>query len=368
MKRFRGFVIKEFYHIFRDYRTMIILFGLPVIQILLFGYVLTNDIKDARIAIYDKSKDDVTKKITQKILSSGYFLLDKNIYNTNKIEESFSEGRIKQVIIFEDNFAEKLQREGTANIQIIADASEPNTANLLVNYLQGIIMNFVKELNPLAGLPVKITQEVRMRYNPELNVVYMFVPGVVAIILMLISAMITSIAIAREKETGTMEVLLASPLKPLQIIVGKVIPYVVLAFTIAILILLLGHFVFGVPVIGSKILLLGESLLFIIVALSLGILVSTVSKTQQTAMMISLMSLLLPTILLSGFIIPIENMPLILQWLSNIIPAKWFVIIIKNIMIKGTGIAYVWKETLILAGFAVFFITLSVIKFKTRLE
>jgi len=368
MKRFIGFVIKEFYHIFRDYRTMVILFGMPIVQVLLFGFVLTNDIKDAKIAIYDKSKDNVTQKLTQKLLSSGYFILDKNIQTTKQIENAFKEGRIKEVIIYENNFAEKLQRNGKANVQIIADASEPNTANLLINYTQAIIIDYVKEINPLAKLPFQITPEVRMQYNPELNVVFMFVPGVIAIILMLISSMITSIAIAREKETGTMEILLASPLKPFQIIVGKVIPYVVLSFVISILILIIGHFVFEVPLRGNLFLLMGESLLFIIVALSLGILVSTISKTQQNAMMISLFTLLLPTILLSGFMIPTENMPEILQWISQIIPAKWFVIIIKNIMIKGTGIEYVWKETLVLCATATIFIVLSILNFRKRLE
>lgn len=368
MKRFRGFVVKEFYHIFRDYRTMVILFGMPVVQVLLFGYVLTNDIRDAHIAIYDRSGDDVTIRLTNKLLSSGYYLLDKSLNSTEEIDEAFREGRIKIAIIYDDRFEERLQRDGVAHVQIIADASEPNTANLLVNYTQGIIAGFMRDINPEGKVPVQVSAEVRMRYNPELSVVYMFVPGVVAIILMLISALITSIAIAREKETGTMEVLLASPLKPIQIIVGKVIPYVFLSTSIAVLVILLGRFVFGVPLNGSLLLLLAESLLFIVVALSLGILVSTLSKTQQSAMMISLFALLLPTILLSGFIVPVENMPVPLQWISQIIPAKWFLVIIKNIMIKGTGIEYVWKETLILAGTAAVLISLSVLNFKKRLE
>mgnify|MGYP001442383681 CR=1 FL=1 len=368
MNRFLGFIIKEFYHIFRDYRTMIILFGMPVIQILLFGYVLTNEIKDAKIAIYDQSKDNITKKLSSKILSSGYFISENEINNTHDIEEAFKQGSIKIVIIYEAGFADKLNRNGKASVQIIADASEPNTANLLVNYTQGIIADFVKEINPLAVVPMQIKSQVRMRYNPDLNVVFMFVPGVIATILMLICSMITSIAIVREKEAGTMEVLLVSPLNAGHIIIGKVIPYIVLSFSIAMIVLALGNFVFAVPVKGSLLLLLGETLLFIIVALSLGILVSTISKTQQSAMLISLMGLLLPTILLSGFIIPVENMPVLLQWISEIIPAKWFVIILRSIMIKGCSFDYIWKETLILGITALLFIAISVTQFKTRLE
>jgi ABC-2 type transport system permease protein len=206
-----------------------------------------------------------------------------------------------------------------------------------------------------------------MLYNEELKSVFMFVPGTITVLLMLISAMMTSISITREKELGTMEILLASPLKPIQIIVGKVVPYVFISFIIAVIILILGFTVFGMPVQGSLFLLMGECLLFILMALSLGILISTVTQTQQTAMMISMFALMLPTILLSGFIFPIENMPLPLQVFSNVIPPKWFIIIIKNIMLKGVGLGYIWKETLILLGMTLFFIALSVKKFKIRL-
>ena len=215
---------------------------------------------------------------------------------------------------------------------------------------------------------MQIEPEVRMIYNEGMKGVYMFVPGTMALILMLVSAMMTSISIAREKELGTMEVLLVSPLNPAQIIVGKVIPYVLFAFINAITIILLGYFVFGMPLKGSIVLLLAESFLFISMALSLGILISTVSDNQQVAMFISVFALMLPTLLLSGFIFPIENMPVILQWISYAMPPKYFIIIIKNIMLKGTGFMYVWKETLILVGMMLFFIALSVKKFKIRLE
>lgn len=367
MKRFWGFVKKEFYHIFRDYRTMIILFGMPIVQVLLFGFVITNEIKNAKIAIYDKSKDEVTIAISNKILSSGYFILEKNISNQSEIEQSFKEGEIKQVIIFEDNFASRLFKENIAHVQILADASEPNTANLLVNYTNAIIRDYVNKTIEKPQI-MQIVPEVRMMYNENLKGVYMFVPGIMAMILMLVSAMMTSISIAREKELGTMEVLLVSPLKPIQVILGKVTPYFVLSFISGMSILLLGRFVFGVPIHGNAFLLLSITMLFTLLALSLGILISTVSSSQQTAMIISMFALMLPTILLSGFIFPIENMPMPLQIISNIMPPRWFIIILKNIMLKGTGFLYIWKETLILLVMTIFFIVMSAKKYKIRLE
>ena len=368
MKQFFGFVKKEFYHIFRDYRTLLILFGMPIVQLLLFGFALTNDIKNARIAILDHSKDELTEKLTQKILSSGYFLLETNLAGEKEIEPAFRQGEIKLVLIYESGFADKLQTEGSATIQILADASDPNVAKILTNYLMAIIRSFQVEVLGEQAMPLKIIPEIKMLYNSELKSVFMFVPGVITVLLLLILAMMTSISIAREKEMGTMEVLLVSPLKPIQIIIGKVLPYVILSFLIAVIILLIGYFVFAVPIRGSILLLLLYTIIYIVLALSLGIFISTISQNQQIAMLISMIGLMLPTIILSGFIFPIENMPLVLQWLSDIIPAKWFIIVIKAIMLKGVGIGFIWKETIILLGMILIFITLSIKNFKIRLE
>jgi len=368
MNRFLGFVKKEFNHIFRDYRTMLILFGMPVAQILIFGYVVSNEINDIKIAIYDKSKDNVTQEITNKILSSGYFILDRNIVNDSQIEDAFKTGNIREVIVFEPHFAEKLQREGRANIQILADASDANTANIVSNYTTAIIRTYMRNELMNADLPFQIETNVQVLYNKELKGVYMFVPGTMALILMLVSAMMTSISIAREKEMGTMEVLLVSPLRPLPIVLGKVIPYIGLAFVNAVVIIALSYFVFGMPINGSLALLLFETLLFIVMALSLGILISTASKSQMVAMFISMFALMLPTMLLSGFIFPIENMPKVLQWLSSIMPARYYIIIVKNIMIKGSGLMVIWKETLFIVGLTILFLAISVKKFKVRLE
>ena len=368
MKRFVGFVKKEFIHIFRDRRTLLILFGMPVAQILIFGYVVSNEIKEARIAIYDQSKDAVTREITDKILSSGYFRLAKRIEDESQIEETFQKGEIKEIIVFGPHFDEKLNQENSAQVQILLDATDANMANLLQSYTAGIISDYSKNIGvDNAQLPVIQTRP-RMLFNNELKGVYMFVPGTMALILMLVTAMMTSISITREKEMGTMEVLLVSPLKSIQIIAGKVMPYVSLAFLNGIVILALGYFVFDMPVHGNIILLLAETLLYIVMALSLGIFISTVSPTQQVAMFVSMFALLLPTMLLSGFIFPVENMPWPLQWLSTIIPARYFIILIKNIMIKGTGLLFIWKETLILLLMTLIFIGLSIRNFKIRLE
>jgi ABC-2 type transport system permease protein len=368
MNRFISFVKKEFYHILRDPRTLLILLGIPVAQILIFGFVISTDIKDVHIAVYDQAHDEVSREITHKILSSGYFVLDHFIDHPSQIEESFRKGNVREVVVFEPGFANKLQRESRADMQIIVDASDANTANLIANYTQSIINDYILKLNMDTHLPLQIIPEVRMLFNEEMKGVYMFVPGTMALILMLISAMMTSISIAREKEFGTMEVLLITPLKPIQIILGKVTPYVALAFMDAVLIILLGVFVFKMPILGSKVLLFSVALLYILMALSLGILISTLVKTQQVAMFISLIGLLLPTMLLSGFIFPIENMPLVLQWLAAIMPPKYFIIMIKDIMLKGVGLAFIWKEVLFMFAFTVFFIVLSVKKFKMRLE
>ncbi len=364
-----AFIKKEFLYIFRDYRTMLILFGMPLAQILLFGFAITNDINNAHIAVLDNSKDVVTRQITRKLLSSHYFILDRYLSSYDEIKPAFRRGDIKEVVVFPNDFAKKIKTEGKASVQLIMDASDPNTANILNAYTSGIINTFVfQNLTGTQKIPLHINVESTMLYNRELKSVFMFVPGIITVILMLVSAMMTSITIVREKELGTMEALLVSPVKPGIIILGKVVPYVVLSFVNLIIILLLSQFVFGMPIRGSVLLLLGESLLFLVMSLSLGILISTASKTQQQAMMLSMFVLLLPTILLSGFIFPIANMPVVLQLLSDIMPGKWFIIILKSIMLKGNGIQYFWKETLIIFGMTVLFIVMSIRRFQIRLE
>ncbi len=368
MKRFGGFIIKEFLHIFRDKRTLLILFGMPVAQMMLFGYVITNEIREVRFAVLDHSHDQNTRDIVDRITASSYFRLETVLSSDEEIAGCLREGKVKMVLVFDRDFASNMEREGKASVHVITDASEANTASIIYSYAAGIIQDYSRKSAAPASPSSQLTISPRMMYNENLEGVYMFVPGTMAMILMLISALLTSISIVREKEQGTMEVLLVSPLKPVQIILGKVTPYVVLSLINAVSIIALGYFVFGLPVAGSLLLLIAECMLFIMTALSLGILISTATSSQQTAMMISMLALLLPTILLSGFIYPIENMPQFLQWLSVIMPPKYFIIIVKNVMLKGTGLEYVWKETLILAGMTLFFLGLSARKFKVRID
>ena len=369
MKRFLGFVKKEFLHIFRDFRTLIILFGIPVAQILIFGFVVSTDLKNAQVAFLDLSKDEMTQKVSDKICSSGFFRRGETLLNYNDIDKVLRKNKIKAVIIFEKDFGRKLISEGNAAISIITDGSEPNMATLITNYISAIVTDFNREMaGSQAVSTLRVQPEVRMFYNPSLKGHFMFVPGVITLIMTLICALMTSITITREKEFGTMEVLLVSPLKPLQILLGKVAPYFLLSFINIIMILLLSWLVFGLPIKGNLLLLLAECMLYILMSLSLGILISTVSKTMQQAIFISLVGMMLPTVLLSGFIFPIENMAKIYGWVSAILPPRYFIVIIKNIMIKGTGFLYVWKETLILIIFTLAFMGLSLRKFKIRLQ
>lgn len=367
MRRFLGFVRKEFRHLLRDYRSLFILMGMPFAQVLIFGFVITTEIRNVPIAFHYAGHDAETARLTAKILSSGYFTATENIADVRQIAAVFRRGKAKSVVLFGANFAEQLYSGEAACLQLVSDASDVNTANLVTGYITSIFNDYRQELQRDGVAVPPIVPEVKMMYNPEMKSSYMFVPGIICLLLMLISAIMTSISIAREKELGTMEVLLASPLRPAHIIVGKVIPYVIVSFVIGLIILAMGYTVFGMPFNSRLVLLLSEFLLFITLALLLGILISTVTSSQQVALMISMFALLLPVLLLSGFIFPIENMPKALQYLSAVAPPRWFIIIVKNIMLKGAGLEHVWRETLILLGMAVFLLAMSIKRFKIRL-
>jgi ABC-2 type transport system permease protein len=367
MKQFFIFVYKEWLHIWRDRRTLVILIWMPIVQIILYGFALTNEVKNSMIAVYDQSNDESTTKIIHEIDASRYFEVIKYLHSYKQIGATFRQGKIRLAVIFPANFQNDLLQKNTAQIQLIADASDPNTANTLTNYATAIINNYQQTLNQNQQLPYTIKTQLRMMYNPELKSSYNFVPGVMALVLMLVCAMMTSIAIVREKELGTMEVILVSPLKPFRIIIAKTIPYLAVSIFNIACILLLSVYVLGVPINGSLVLLIGESILFTITALSIGILISNSTKTQQTAMFTSMLSLFLPTLLFSGFLFPIENMPVPLQIISNIVPAKWYYIIVESVMIKGLGFAAVWKETMILVVMTLILLGISIKNFKIRL-
>lgn len=367
MKQFLSFVRKEFYHVFRDKKTLLLLFGMPIVQIVLFGFALTNEIKNSKIVICDYAQDINSQQLTAKIQAGRYFDVEKTLIDYKQIDAAFKSGKIKMAIVFPTDFSKELQHGGKASVQIIADASDPNTATTLTGYATNIIKDYEQQLRAGASPPMQINTIVRMVYNPELKGTTNFVPGVMALVLMLICVLMTSASIVREKENGTMEVLLVSPFNPLLVIISKAVPYFLLSLVNLTIILLLSVFLLHLPIKGSVFLLFAESSILIITALSLGLLISNSTNSQQAAMLISLMGLLLPVMMFTGFMFPLENMPKPLQFISNLVPSKWYYIIVKNVMIKGLSLESVWKETLILVGMTVFLLTVSIKKFKTRL-
>jgi len=315
----------------------------------------------------DQARDAASTELIRQIDASDYFTVQKQISSAKDIEPEFRKGKIKMILVFPQRFSEDLRHFNKAQIQLISDASDPNVANTINSYATSIIMDYQNRINKDLKLPYTIKTEYKMLYNPQLKGAYSFVPGVMSMVLMLICTMMTAITIVKEKEIGTMEVMLVSPVRPLKIVIAKAVPYLLLSVVNICSILLLSVFVLHVPVNGSIALLLVESILFTLTCLALGLLISTGTDSQQTAMFISLTAMFLPTIMLSGFMFPVENMPLPLRVISNIVPAKWYYIIVKSVMIKGVGFSAIWKETLILAGMMMFLLFLSIKKFKIRL-
>ena len=347
---------------------MLILLGMPIVQIILFGFAINTEVKDCKIAVYDPSRDIATQQIINRLDAGEYFNVVQYLNNPEEINTVFQENKANLVIVFGERFNENLMHTNNAQIQIIADATDPNIATSAVNYASAIIGSYQQDLLQEMQIPMQITPEVKFLYNPQIKSAYNFVPGVMGLILMLICAMMTSIAIVREKEMGTMEVLLVSPMKPIYIILSKVVPYFTLSCINLASILLLSYFVLDVPIAGNLFLLIFVSMLFIFISLTLGIFVSTITNSQIAAMLVSAMGFMMPVMLLSGMIFPVENMPNILQWISNIIPAKWFISAVKNVMIKGTGISAVLPEIGIMMLMGAVLIFLSMKKFKNRLE
>lgn len=368
MKQFFAFVRKEFYHVFRDKRTLFILFGMPVVQILLFGFALTNEVRNSPVIVVDNARDEASRAIISKMYASQYFDIEKAPLSHQQILANFRDGKIKAAVIFPANFNADLLHAGKAQVQVIADASDPNTATTVTNYAVSVVGEYQAELGSSQAIPYRITPQIRNLYNPQMRSEHNFVPGVMAMVLMLICVMMTAISIVREKEFGTMEVVLVSPFHPVMVIISKLFPYLALSLVNLVTILCVSVFVLGLPVKGSLLLLVAISALFMICCLSLGLLISTIAKSQQVAMLISLVGMLMPTMIFSGFMFPIENMPAILQVVSNIVPSKWYYTIAKSVMIKGLGFSSIWRETLVLAGMTAALFLVSLKKFKIRLE
>ncbi|MCD7935631.1 MAG: ABC transporter permease [Tannerellaceae bacterium] len=368
MKQFLAFVKKEFYHIFRDTRTMLILLGMPIVQIILFGFAITTEVKNTRIAVYDLSNDVVTQQIIQRLQANTYFTVVESVGSPERMDELMKAGKVSMVVVFDADFESNMLHTGEAAIQLIVDATDPNQATTITNYATSIITQSIQEMTTGYSASFTILPQTRMLYNPQMEGAYNFVPGVMGLILMLICAMMTSIAIVREKEKGSMEILLASPIKPIFIIIAKAVPYFTLSMVNLVTILLLSFFVLKVPIAGSLFLIITGSLLFILVALLLGLLISNLVQTQVAAMLISGMALMMPTMLLSGMMFPIESMPAVLQWFSSIIPARWYIEMIRKLMIQGVSGIYVVKEFTVLIVMILVLLTISLKTFKTRLS
>jgi ABC-2 type transport system permease protein len=365
---FIHFIKKEFLHIFRDVRTMLLLLAMPVVELIIFGFAITTEINNTPVAVLDNSASEAARRLTAKIDGSKYFDVLAGLEHAGQIEETFRQGKARLVIVFPPDFDSDPHHAGAARLQLLADASDPNEASTVISYLSRIITQYGQEPNDGATPSYMIHPEVKMLYNPQLKSAYNFVPGLIGLILMLICTMMTSISIVREKEQGTMEVLLVSPVRPVFIIIAKTIPYLLISMIDVGSVLLLSVFVLQVPVAGSVILILFLSLLFTLSALSLGLLISTITRTQQTAMLVSGIGLMLPTLLLSGLVFPIENMPWILRLISNILPAKWFITAVKDVMIKGLGFGPVMQECGILLFITLLLLLISVRSFKLRME
>ena len=354
-------------HILRDRRTMLIVLLMPVVQVLLLGYAIKTEIRDARLAVFDPSKDAETQRIKERFHASKYFTLAEELSEPDQITGIFKRSDISLVLVFSEHFAGDLLQGDKANIQLIVDGTDPNQASILTGYAQSILSICQAELMEQYHVPFQIQVETQMLYNPHLKSAYNFVPGVLGLVLILICAMMTSIAIVREKETGTMEILLASPMKPLHIIVAKMTPYFVISAINVVTVLLLAVFLMDVPIRGSLCWLIVASVLYVTVALALGLLISTLVNTQMNAMLVSGMALMLPILLFSGLLFPIENIPVGLRWISAFIPARWFIDAARKIMIEGAGFVYFAKDLCVIAVMAVVLMGAALRNFKIRL-
>ena len=352
MKQFTSFIIKEAKHIVRDKRTMLILFGMPIIMMLLFGYAVTNDVRNVRTVIVMSNTDYVTQQAVDRLSASEYFTITQVVATPTEAEQAIRDQKADLAIVFGKDYA-----SGHSGFQFIVDGADPNMAQQWTQYANAVITN------PNNGLV-----NTKLLYNPQMKSAYNFVPAIMGTLLMLVCAMMTSISIVREKERGTMEVLLVSPVRPILIIIAKVIPYLVLAFIILIVILLMANSLLGVPVQGSVFWIFVISTIYILLALSLGLLVSNIAKTQLVALLLSAMVLLMPIVMLSGMIFPIESMPKVLQYVSTIIPTRYYTSAMRKLMIMGVGVRQVMHEMIVLICMLIGLLGLSLAMFNKRLE
>ena len=364
---FIAFMGKEIRHILRDRRTMLILFGMPLIMMLLFGFAISTDVKDVRLVAVTTPADHLTQRMLARLDASEYFILTHTTHTTIEAEQLIRNGQADIAIVFSPRFADRLPK-GQGQVQLILDGADPNQASMQGAYATQILRAGMAEATSAAHVPQSTEIITRLLYNPQMKSAYNFVPGIMGLLLLLICAMMTSVSIVREKERGTMEVLLVSPIRPLMILIAKAVPYFLLSIIILLFILGISNFVLKVPVSGNLLAILTLCLLYIFLALCLGLLISVMAKTQLQALLISGMLMLMPNLLLSGMIYPIESMPLPLQWFSAIIPARWFIAAIRKLMVMGVGLQMVGRELLILTAMSLLILGIALKKFKTRLE
>lgn len=360
-------ILKEFRHILRDPRSLIIAILMPIMMTLLYGYAINLDIKNIRLAVLDYDRSLASRELAGRFYHSGYFTEPLSEADMADPEAVLKRGDAHAVMVIQYGFAAALRDSAPYQLGLLVDGADANLSAAAVGYSSVIIRQYLMDRLPVGFALPGVTLSQQVLYNPDLKSSHFFVPGLIAIILMMISALLTSITIAREKETGTMEQLLTAPIKPYQVILGKVIPYIGLALIDGVLVLGIGVLHFGVPFVGSMLLLLLFGLVYIIAALSLGVLISTLARTQQVAMMAALVVTVLPSVMLSGFIFQIKNMPVILQAITLIVPARYFLLIIRGVMLKGAGLAVLWPQAAALAALTALLLTLAAKRFKIRI-
>ncbi len=366
MKQFSSFVIKEAKHIVRDRRTMLILFVMPVVLMLIFGFAISNDVRNVRTVVVTSQMDHVTQQVIDRLSHSEYFVITATVGTSKEAEQLIRRQKADMSL----TPSPSPKGEGSSNLQwqIMVDGSDPNMAQQWTTYAQSILSQPVDGKHYSLPSPFGEGLGVRLLYNPQMKSAYNFVPAIMGMLLMLICAMMTSISIVREKEKGTMEILLVSPVKPLMVIIAKAVPYLVLAFAILITILLMARFVLGVPLAGSLFWILAVSTLYILLALSLGLLISNVAQTQLVALLMSAMVLLMPVVMLSGMLFPVESMPQVLQWLAAVVPPRYYIEAMRKLMIMGVGFGEVAREVAVLAGMTVVLLAIALKKFDVRLR
>ncbi|MBI4765397.1 MAG: ABC transporter permease [Deltaproteobacteria bacterium] len=350
-ERIKQILIKEFIQILRDPRSRAIIFAMPVVQVIIFGYAVTTDVKNVSLAIYDQDNSIHSREVTARFVESGYFHIDAFVEREEQIRELLDRGQIQVLLRFNKGFGQDLTSGRKAPLQMILDGTDSNTAAIILGYSSKIVSLYSREIlvqwsSRLQGsgpLFSQINLESRAWFNENLESRNFFVPGVIALLVMLITLLLTSMAVVREKEIGTMEQIMVTPITPREFILGKTVPFILISFIDVLLISLVGVFWFEVPIRGNLALLFLATGFYIMSTLGVGLLISTISRTQQQAMM-SAFFFVFPAMLLSGFIFPIANMPEPVQWLTYINPLRYFLVIIRGIFLKGIGVDILWPH------------------------